>query len=284
MSAAAPWNLRYAAHLGVLTQEQPQFLASVGGTDPLEHMRHIADLGFAGVSDNLLRERPVEVQERMGREAARLGLGVVSFVARRTGVHNLPWHRPGPEARAAILADMRDCLATAQRVRAGVVVASAQADPDLNRAAQVDAYIGHLAAVAPLAERAGVKLGVEPISVLRVPDMLVRHVADAAAIVDRVGHPAVGMVFDTFHVHTMDGDVARRLKEHARRIVAVQIVDCPSRFEPGSGEIDFDAFLSAYRDCGMGHILELEHYHSAPGRDGEQASLRRLRAIDAAHG
>ena len=62
------WTLRYAAHLGVLTQDQPQFLESVGSRDPLEQLRYIAEgktgslFGWCGRAAAILANNPEAAQ------------------------------------------------------------------------------------------------------------------------------------------------------------------------------------------------------------------------------
>ena len=74
------WNLRYAAHLGLRQPDAPLFLASAGSADPVEQIRYVAEIGFAGVFDNFLKIRPAAEQQRIGEALARHGVAMGSFV------------------------------------------------------------------------------------------------------------------------------------------------------------------------------------------------------------
>jgi hydroxypyruvate isomerase len=134
--------------------------------------------------------------------------------------------------------------------------------------------------MAPVAEKAGVVLGIEPTNEHGFPGMLVHHVADAYAIVRAVNSPAVRLVFDAFHVQVMDGDLINNLDRTFDAIGIVQIADNPGRLEPGTGEINYVSFLRRLRALGYTGLVELEHAVSGEGAAGEDAALAALRAIN----
>src|SRR3546814_17692790 len=53
-----------------------------------------------------------------------------------------------------------------------------------------------------------------------------------------VDSPAVGIVFDIFHVQARGGDVMSRLQHCWDMIAAIQIADNPGRGEAGTGELN----------------------------------------------
>ncbi|MBE9170135.1 hypothetical protein IQ238_22295 [Pleurocapsales cyanobacterium LEGE 06147] len=95
------YRLNYAPHIGLNSPEEMLFLEHAG-IDPADQVKFIAERGFAGIEDNFLKLRPVEVQEKMGRELERHGLQMGCFV------NNLIFDRPtfvsdAPEARSGPL-------------------------------------------------------------------------------------------------------------------------------------------------------------------------------------
>ncbi len=72
--------MNFAPHLGILRPDRPLFI-NHAGPDPIDQLRFIAGQGFRAVEDNNLQDRPIEVQERMAAEMARLGIEMGCFVA-----------------------------------------------------------------------------------------------------------------------------------------------------------------------------------------------------------
>jgi hydroxypyruvate isomerase len=101
-------HLNYAPHIGLTSTDEVLFLEHAG-RDPIDQIKFIADLGFAGIEDNFLKLRPIEVQEKIGRELERHGMQMGCFV------NNLIFDRPtftsdSSEARKAILHEMEHTL------------------------------------------------------------------------------------------------------------------------------------------------------------------------------
>src|SRR5262245_55502132 len=71
-AARQGFHLKYAPHFGM-------FKASAG-EDPLEQLKFAADQGFTAWEDNGMASKPAELQERIAREMARLGITMGVFV------------------------------------------------------------------------------------------------------------------------------------------------------------------------------------------------------------
>jgi sugar phosphate isomerase/epimerase len=103
------FKLKYAPHFGMFKNH--------AGADPIDELKFMADQGFTALEDNGLKNRPVELQERIGRELARLGMEMGVFVA--TGdFRNVTFASNKPEAIEAILKDIRTSIDVAKRVNA----------------------------------------------------------------------------------------------------------------------------------------------------------------------
>jgi hydroxypyruvate isomerase len=276
------WQLRYASHLGYRSAQEPLFLASVGGLDPIAHIDYAASLDLAGVQYALARGRPTGEQAAVGAALARHGLeaGCVIY----TGFESIRrplWAEAGPPAREKLAAELALAFETAHRVGSPHIAVLSGIDSRRDAKAQRGAFIENLRWAAERAERADVLLLLEPVDRMRLPDMLLHHIADACAVVDAVDSPAVRLIFDTAHVQAMDGDVVRQLETAWHRIAVVQLADTPGRIELGSGEIDFAAVVGALKRRRFRGLVELEFGWSAPGREAEQAFVERLRRLDA---
>ncbi|MDG2034122.1 MAG: TIM barrel protein, partial [Rhodospirillales bacterium] len=62
---------------------------------------------------------------------------------------------------------------------------------------------------------------------------------------DEIGHPNLGLEYDAFHMHVTEGNMAETVQKYLPHIGNIQIADVPGRHEPGTGNIDYDAFLNA---------------------------------------
>jgi hydroxypyruvate isomerase len=118
------------------------------------------------------------------------------------------------------------------------------------------------AALAP----AGVELLVEPINTRDVPGFWLCGTRQALAILDEVGAPNLRLQYDAYHMHIMEGAVARTLEEHLARVGHVQIADHPGRHEPGSGEIDYPSLFALLDRLGYAGWVGCE-YRPAAGTE-----------------
>ena len=87
--------------------------------------------------------------------------------------------------------------------------------------------------------RAGLTLLVEAINTEDMPGFHLSTTKQALELVSEVGAPNLKLQFDIYHMHIMEGNVARTIETNLGSIAHVQIADHPGRNEPGTGEIDF---------------------------------------------
>ncbi len=274
------WHLPHALHMGIRSPDTPLLRATLGTDDPLVHIDHAAKLGLAGIADNMLRLRPPEVQAAMGERLRAHGLRFGSFVVSPAEWPRLWWGRPGEENAARIRSEISGCIKAAQRVGAEVLTITSMADDTIAFDRQLDAMAAHLDAVLPIAADAGLRFGLETVSRNRVPDLLLRHLRDAMHLVAGIGHPALGLVFDTHHVRAMDGDLMASAAAAAGHVFSIQIADFPERFEPGTGEIDFVPILSDLHEQNSDALVEWEFYAAGKGVVAEAACITAVGVID----
>jgi sugar phosphate isomerase/epimerase len=125
--------------------------------------------------------------------------------------------------------------------------------------------------VADAAERAGVRLALEPIQrEFGHFWTVVSTLDDAAALLDEAGRPEVGLVFDTWHLWNAAG-LLDEIARHRDRIVALHVADwrdptrnTNDRVLPGDGVIDFGPIFDA---LGWDGLYDLEIF-SDPELEG----------------
>lgn len=114
---------------------------------------------------------------------------------------------------------------------------------------------------------------IEPANPTDLPGYFLNDLDQAAAILDAVAAPNLGLLFDAYHAHMIAGDAAAAFAAHAPRIRHIQIAGAPGRHEPRGGEIDFGAFFRAVDASGYRGWVAAEY---AP-RTTTEAGLRWLR-------
>ncbi|EQB00057.1 hydroxypyruvate isomerase [Sphingobium wenxiniae] len=272
--------MRYASNIGLNSLDTPLFRHLVGSVDPIEHIAFAQDNGFAGIEDNFLKVRPVEEQTRIGVELARRGLDMGCFVNNVTS-WNLPlWVSRDPNDRAAMIAELEGSIEAARRVGGRLMTTLIGRRDGEAATYQRAALVENLKRAAPLAERAGVVICLEAVNTRDYPSQLLADVADAYAVAQAVGSPAVRMVFDIYHAQARGGDVINALTRCWDMVAAIQVADNPGRGEMGSGELNWANVLRHIRSLGYTGLIELEHDVSGEGAEGERIVLDRLAAID----
>jgi len=88
-------------------------------------------------------------------------------------------------------------------------------------------------------DRHGLRLLVEAINDRDMPGYFLTTSRQAFDLMAEAGVPNLFFQFDVYHLHIMEGDLARTLEARLDRIGHVQIADVPGRHEPGTGEIDW---------------------------------------------
>lgn len=114
---------------------------------------------------------------------------------------------------------------------------------------------------------------IEPANPVDLPGYFLGDFEHAAAILDAVGAPNLGLLFDAYHAHMITGDAPAAFAAHAPRVRHIQIAGAPGRHEPGGGDIDYEAFFRAVDSADYQGWVAAEY---AP-RTTTQAGLRWLR-------
>ncbi len=181
-----------------------------------------------------------------------------------------------PANHAAFLAGLATSVRTAQRLGAKVLIAQAGDDlPGRSREEQHKALVDCLRSAADVLEGSGVRLGVEPLNTLiDHKGYYLSSTREALNIVDEVGRPEIGIVYDLYHSHVMGERIEDVLQQRVSRVIHAHVADHPGRNDPGLGEIDLGARLGWLYANGYDGSIGLEYRPEG----NTAATLERVRA------
>ena len=234
----------------ILAAEYPDFL---------ERVRAAARLGLYGVEFHFWRNKPLEALTRVLGET---GLVLTSFI-----VEPRVCLTAADQRREEFLQALSDTLAAARNVGArAVVVASGPADGSNDRARQHAAMVAGLRLAAPRVADSGVMLLLEPVNT-RVdhPGVFLDGTVEGLDVIEEVGSPSIRLLFDIYHSHAMQEDLATVLGARTHLVSHVQAADLPGRHQPGTGQIAWPQVWSALVARGYSGPVGLEYRPEGAG-------------------
>ena len=142
-------------------------------------------------------------------------------------------------------------------------------------------YVEALKLLAPLAQRHGVTVVVEPLN--RGECNLVNTLDEGAEAVRRCGHPHVRLLADLFHM-LRNGESPDAIVRHGALIVHAHVAENENRARPGTKGEDFRPFLRALRQATHCDRLAIECVWTEPMAAAAPLALEELRRQLAAAG
>ncbi|MGK0358670.1 MAG: protein FrlC [Bradymonadia bacterium] len=162
-----------------------------------------------------------------------------------------------------------------------VSVTSGRCEADIEPGEGKRYFAEGLARICEDAAERGLKIGVE-----YEPGLLVETAAEVKAMIDAVGHPALGANLDIGHAICVGEDPADAIATLAGRIWNVHLEDIRGtkhfHLVPGEGDIDFAAVFAALEAHGYDNFITVELYTCSARADAAAAAaiehLRRCAA------
>jgi len=239
-------------------------------------MRRVAELGYQGIELSATHPLGYSVEEAAAL-ARELGLPIVSLLSGWSYAYEgLCLSSPQADVRKRAVERLVEYVGFARVLGSLVVVGLMQGlrsdEPDLELA---NARIaGGLRQVAQAAEAQGVQLVLEPVNHLQVG--FNHTAAEALAMVERVGSPALGYMLDTIHMNIEERSLLETIKAHAPRIRHFHL--CETSGGPfGSGGLDFPRVLAALRGAGYDRYVSVKVYRGADWEEGARGAAEFLK-------
>ena len=124
----------------------------------------------------------------------------------------------------------------------------------------------------------GVHLAIEPLN--RFETDIIFNVDEGLAFLQEAGHPALGLLLDTFHVNIEESSWSAPFLRAAKagKLLHVHLGD-NNRLPPGQGLIDFRSILSALQSAGYDGFLSAELLARPDPDSAAQATLSYIRPL-----
>lgn len=265
-SSKRQFKLKYAPHFGMFKNS--------AGEDLVDQLKFMADHGFTALEDNGMSKRPVDVQERLAKEMARLGIEMGVFVA-SADFKNVTYASDKPEDREALLKDIRDAVEVAKRVNAKwCTVVPGCYSQGMEWDYQTANVIDNLKRASEICEKAKLVMVLEPLNHWRNhPGVFLTKIPQAYMICRSVSSPSCKILFDMYHQQITEGNIIPNIDLAWSEVPYFQIGDNPGRKEPTTGEMNYRNIFKHIHGKGYQGVMGMEHGNSKPGREGEMALI-----------
>ena len=128
---------------------------------------------------------------------------------------------------------------------------------DDERKRDTDLLVRQLTELSTYAADRGVALAVEPLN--RFETSFLNLSSQAIEVVDRVDHPACGILLDTFHMNIEERSIGEAIRAAGKRMR--QLHTCENdRGAPGSGHVPWREVAEACRDIGFKGPFVIESF------------------------
>ncbi len=146
--------------------------------------------------------------------------------------------------------------------------------PDLTDKQMLESVIEWTKPVVDMAEKAGVTLLLEPLNdKYDHPNHWLTSSDLGAEICRKIGSPRLRILFDCYHMQTMEGDLVNHIKRNIDVIGHFHSAGVPGRHEVFAGETNYPFVLGQIEQLGYQGVFGLEF---APSMDDEEALTRTL--------
>jgi hydroxypyruvate isomerase len=220
------------------------------GSDYLGKIRKVREAGLAAFEFWSWWDKDLAA---VASAARTNGLAVSAICAK-------PASLTDPSKRHEFVEAARSTVAAAKTVGARSIIAQTGPDTGASRDLQRLSVVSGLKAVAPMLERAGVTMLVEPLNTaVDHRGYFLSSSQEAYGIVGAVGSPGVKVLFDIYHQQIMEGNLISNIASGIGMIGHFHAAGCPGRHDPWAGEINYPEVLKAIRGMGYGGYVGLEY-------------------------
>ena len=241
--------LKFSANLTMMFTNIP---------DPLDRIQAAADAGFGAVEYIFVYDMPVD---ELGAAIDRAGVETsIVNIAVGEGVAMGPLVAAAPGKQEAFKENLDAAKTYCQRLRpVGLVVPAFTPPKGVERTDAMPVFKENMKRAADEMGEMGIKVLIEALNPAIRPNSILTTTADVKEVLDEINHPNLGLEYDAFHMYVTEGNMIETVESHLGLIGNILIADVPGRGEPGSGEVDYQAFLKALDEMGYGNWVACEY-------------------------
>jgi hydroxypyruvate isomerase len=216
------------------------------------------------------------------KTATEAGIDIANFQSNRGGTLINPSHRE------SFVAGIKESLAMGKEMGTKVLflLTDELGDdrsvkfqfPELSDKDKYQSVLDGMKQIAPLAEKAGITIVLEPLNnLVDHAGYWLKNSDVAFDLVRKINSPYIHMLFDIYHQQITEGNLIERLTKNLDAIGHVHVADVPGRHQPGTGEINFSVVLDKLRDAGYNKFVGLEFEPVGSSREAAAAALKLIK-------
>jgi len=275
VAKAAPrkFKLKYAPHFGMFKHH--------AGEDLIDQIQFMNDQGFMALEDNGLPSRPVDMQEKIGKELAKRGMTMGVFVS-IASFDKVTFASNDPANTEKIVKDAEAAVEVAKRVNAKwTTVVPGRFDPGREWDYQTAYVIDNLKRAAAVFEKHNIVMVLEPLNPYRDhAGLFLSKIPQSYQICKAVGSPSCKTLFDMYHQQITEGNIIPNIDRAWEEVVYFQVGDNPGRKEPTTGEMNYNNIFKHIHSKGYTGVVGMEHGNSKKDKAGEKAVIDAYVACD----
>ncbi|MDP5008367.1 MAG: hydroxypyruvate isomerase [Glaciimonas sp.] len=139
---------------------------------------------------------------------------------------------------------------------------------DVSDAAAQETFVSNLKFAADKLQAEGIRLLIEPINTFDIPGFFLSGTQQAIDIIKATGSNNIFVQYDIYHMQRMEGELAATIKANLPQIKHLQLADNPGRFEPGTGEINYQYIFKFLAEIGYDGWIGCEYKPKTTTEDG----------------
>ncbi|MGK7392982.1 MAG: hydroxypyruvate isomerase family protein [Candidatus Cyclobacteriaceae bacterium M3_2C_046] len=268
------FKLHYAPHFGMFK--------NAAGDDPIDQLKFAADQGFTAWEDNGMKNKPVDLQEKIAQTMSDLGMKMGVFVA-----HSISWREPSltsgdKDKLDLFLKEIRESVDVAKRVNAKwMTVVPGHVDLRQEMDYQTANVVDALRRASEILEPHGLVMVLEPLNWwANHPGLFLSKIPQGYLICKAVNSPSCKILFDIYHQQITEGNLIPNMDKAWDEVAYFQVGDNPGRKEPTTGEINYKNVFQHIHQKGFEGVVGMEHGNSKPGEEGEMAVIQAYASVD----
>ena len=117
-------------------------------------------------------------------------------------------------------------------------------------------------------ENSKISILIEPVCEEQLSGYFLRTIDQAAAIIDKIDHPRLKIMFDCYHIYRESGDLVKNFADHADKIGHIQIAAAENRAEPFPGALNYSDILPEFKRLGYQGAFGCEYRPSGSTEGG----------------